>query len=61
MKSDLHGNYPCGSKTLYKKGKDAVCMKCGYVIKEYISKELEMGAEEFKKFEKGLHKYKHRI
>lgn len=45
---------PCGSETLIKDGKDAVCKCCGYRIENYKNLELEMGTVEFKKFERSL-------
>lgn len=44
----------CGSKTLIKDENDAVCINCGYRIKNYKDKERFLGKDEFKKFENGI-------
>lgn len=44
----------CGSKTLVKDGKDAVCINCGHRIINYKNLKLQMGISEFKKFESGI-------
>jgi hypothetical protein len=44
----------CGSNTLIVQDNDAVCLYCGYIIKDFRIREIELGSLEFRKWYKSI-------